>query len=278
VPLRRYDQTKPFISLGVLLLVWLVAPTVLKRVTRVGFYELQAPAEIAASYARELQDYWSLRTRTKNELITAYRDLGELAGRYAFAAEENAELRRELARLEALLSLPAFDNYRLESARVARRDYTAWWQRLTIRKGADHGIKVGAPVVFVGGVVGRVTEVHAGTAVVDLISSPNVRLAASFEDDDRPVSFQGGINQPLSRPMATVEFVPLDLQATAAEPKPLITSGLGGVFPRGLRLGLVTQLEPSTDGLFKTGRVALDPRLNELTEVAVLVPLTEDGS
>lgn len=275
MPLHRYDQTKPFISLGILLLVWLIAPTVLKRVGRVGFYEMQAPAEVAASYARDLQDYWSLRTRSKNELIAAYRDLGELAGKYAFAAEENAELRRELVRLESLLSLPAFDHYRFEAARVARRDYTAWWQRLTIRKGADHGITVGAPVIFVGGVVGRVTEVHAMTAVVDLISSPNVRLAASFEDDTRPVSFQGGINLPLTRPMATVEFVPLDLSATIAEPRPLITSGLGGVFPRGLRLGMVTQLEPSTDGLFKTGRVALDPRLNELTEVAVLVPLPE---
>ena len=121
--------------------------------------------------------------------------------------------------------------------------------------------------------MGRISEVHFNTAVVDLISSSTVRLAASFEGDDRPVSFQGGINPPLSRPQATAEFVPLDLYANPAEPKPLITSGLGGVFPRGLKLGTVTNLQPSPDGLFKTGRVLLDPRLNELTEVSILIPL-----
>ncbi|HEX2100096.1 MAG TPA: rod shape-determining protein MreC, partial [Candidatus Synoicihabitans sp.] len=152
-------------------------------------------------------------------------------------------------------------------------DFSGWWQRLVIRKGRNYGIPVGAPVIFIGGVVGRVSEVHAYTAVVDLISSPQVRLAAAFEGDDRPVSFQGGVNAPFAVPQASVEFVPLDVFASVAAPRPLVTSGLGGVFPRGLKLGDVVQLEPSTDGLFKTGRVSLDPRLNQLTEVTVLVPL-----
>jgi rod shape-determining protein MreC len=182
-------------------------------------------------------------------------------------------LRREIDRLESLLRLPSFANYRSEPARVVSRDLTAWWQRLVIRKGARHGITVGVPVIYSGGVVGRVVEVHTNTSVVNLITSPEVRLAASFEGDDRPVSFQGGINPPLSRPLASVEFVPLDIFADAAEPKNLITSGLGGTFPRGLRLGSVVRLEPSPDGLFKTGRVEINARLNELVEVVVLLPL-----
>lgn len=274
MPDRRFDQTKPFLTLGVLLAVWLILPTVLKRSTRDGLYELQAPVEVSASYLRELQDYWAMRTRSKHDIIDAYNDLGGVVSKYAQSAEENAELRREIARLEALLRLPTFANYRSEPARVVSREMTAWWQRLIIRKGENYNIPVGAPVIFVGGVVGRVTEVHATTAVVDLISSPNVRLAAAFEGDDRPVSFQGGANPPLSRPYAIVEFAPLDIYATAADTKPLVTSGLGGVFPRGLHLGTVVQLDPSPDGLFKTGRVALDPRLSEITAVTVLVPIT----
>ena len=273
MPSRRFDQSKPFLTLGVLLLLWLIAPSVGKRFARIGFYELQAPLDIAASYARDLQDYWSLRTRSRNEIIEAYRDLGGVTATYAHAAQENAALRAEINRLEELLRLPSFANYRSEPARVARRDYNGWWQRIVIRKGQNHDIAEGSPVIFIGGAVGRVSEVHATTSVVDLISSPNVRLAASFEGDDRPVSFQGGINPPLARPQAGVEFVPLDLYAEASAPAILVTSGLGGVFPRGLQLGQVVRLEPSTDGLFKTGRVALDPRLNELTAVTVLVPL-----
>lgn len=257
-----------------LIVAWLVVPTVIKRIARLTFFELQAPLDVAASYVRDLQDYWSMRTRSKNDLIAAYRELGGLTAKYAHAAEENAALRQEIARLEALFQLPSFANYRSETARVVRRDFSGWWQQLIIRKGRNHGITEGSPVIFIGGVVGRVRAVHAYTAVVDLISSPQVRLAATFEGDDRPVSFQGGENAPFTPPQAIVEFVPLDIFASVSDPKPLVTSGLGGVFPRGLRLGDVVQLEPSTDGLFKTGRVVLDPRLNQLTEVTVLVPLS----
>lgn len=274
MPSRHLDQAKPFAALGLLVLAWLILPTAIKRFSRISFYEFQAPLTVAASYARDLQNYWSLRTRSKNDLIDGYRELAGVTAQYSRAADENAALRTEIARLEGLLRLPSFVDHRSEPARVVRRDFSGWWQRLVIRKGRNYQIPVGAPVIFVGGVVGRVTEVHATTAVVELISSPNVRIAAAFEGDDRPVSFQGGLNRPFRDPEAQVEFVPLDLFASATTPQALITSGLGGVFPRGLPLGQVIELEPSTDGLFKTGRVRLDPRLNEITEVTVLVPLT----
>ena len=70
-----------------------------------------------------------------------------------------------------------------------------------------------------------------------------------------------------------VEFVPSDIYALASSPKRLVTSGLGGVFPAGLTIGEIIHLEPSTDGLFKSGEVRLDARLAALTEVAVMVPV-----
>jgi rod shape-determining protein MreC len=70
--------------------------------------------------------------------------------------------------------------------------------------------------------------------------------------------------------------VPLDtFTVPGAPPRKLVTSGLGGEFPPGLVLGEVVKVEPSTDGLFKTGEVRLDPRLDQLTEVTVLVPLPD---
>jgi rod shape-determining protein MreC len=273
VPHQRFDQARPFATLVVVILLWALLPLGLKSFTRASFFELQAPFAAAQSYVQDLQEFWALRTRPKNEIIEAGRDLARLNAAYELRLQESEQLRAELLRLENILKLPPMPAYRSEPARVARRDFSGWWQRLVIRKGRNHGITVGAPVVYVGGIVGRVTEVYAYTAVVDLITSPTFRVAASAEGDTRPISYQGGLNDSFRTPRGTVEFVPLDIFAAPGQPKRLVTSGLGGVFPPGLTIGEIVVLEPSTDGLFKSGEVRLDSRLGALAEVTVLVPL-----
>jgi rod shape-determining protein MreC len=275
VPFKRFDQARPFVTLLIIVLAWMVVPTVIKTFARASFFELTAPVTVAADYARVLKDYWSLRLQSKDELIQAGRDLARFNSSYEFAAQQNIELQAEIMRLEALLRLPSFNDYRYEHARVARRDFSGWWQRIVIRKGKNFGIPLGAPVVFSGGVVGRVTEVHATTSVIELISSPNLRLAGVVEGDSRPVSFQGGVNPTFAPPTGVVEFVPLDILATPNSPKRLVTQGFGGVFPPGLMLGHIVRADLGSDGLFKSGEVKLDERLGSLTEVTVLVPLSQ---
>jgi rod shape-determining protein MreC len=273
---RRFDQSRPFITLGILVLAWLILPVAIKSFVRVSFFELEAPMETAASYTRDLQEYWALRMHSNQDLIEAGRDLARLNAAYEVRIQENTAMESEIERLEALMRLPSYKEYRSEPARVVRRDFSSWWQRLIIRKGRNFGITEGAPVLFTGGVAGRVTEVRAYTAVVELISSPNVRLAGVVEGDTRPMSFQGGVNDSFAPPKGVVEFMPLDIFASPIASKRLVTSGLGGVFPPGLTLGFITKAEPSTDGLFKTGEVQLDSRLSSLTEVTVLVPLNPE--
>ena len=272
MPQQRFDQAKPFLTLALVLAAWLVVPTAVKRFLRAGFFEMQAPVEATASYVRDLQDFWSLKTRSNNELIEAGRDLVHLNAAYEIRLQQDAGLRDEIERLGDLLKLPAPDGYRAEPARIVRRDFSGWWQQIVIRKGCNYGITEGAPVIYVGGVVGRVREVHAYTSVVDLISSPGVRIAACIEGDMRPISYQGGVNPTLAPARGTVEYVPGDIFVTPAAPRRLVTSGLGGVFPANLTIGYITGVEPSTDGLFKTGDVQLEPALSALTEVTVLVP------
>ncbi len=276
MPHPRLDQARPFLTLGIVIVAWLLLPVVVKTFTRASFFELTAPVALTASHARDLQEYWSLRLHSNDELIEAGRDLARLNASYSLSVQQNSELQAQVLRLESLLKLPSHANYRAEPARVARRDFSGWWQRLTIRKGRNFGLTVGAPVVYTGGVVGRVAEVYAYTAVVDLISNPGVRIAGVVEGDDRPMSFQGGDNPSFGQPRGVIEFVPLDIFASATTPKRLVTSGLGGVFPPGLTLGTIVKVEPSPDGLFKNGEVELDPKLSSVTEVTVLVPLNPE--
>lgn len=272
MPFRRFVTAKPFATLGIVVAAWALIPVGVKTFTRASFFELTAPITVALSHARDLRAYWGLRLHSKNELIEAGRDLARLNASYELAVQQNGELRSEISRLETLLRLPAFNEYRYEHARVARRSFSAWWQQIVIRKGKNYGITVGAPVIFAGGVVGRVTAVHETTSVVDLISSPDIRLAGVIEGDSRPISFQGGLNTTFAPPTGTVEFVPLGVKP----PQRLITSGLGGVFPPGLTIGTITKLSLSSDGLFQSGEVQLDDRLGSLLEVTVLVPLNAE--
>ena len=273
MPFKRFDQNRPFLTLALVALAWLLIPTAVKSWGRASFFELTAPVTLAVSRVRDLQDFWALRLRSKTELIEAGRDLARLNSSYELSVQQNLELQAEIARLEGVLRLPSYTEYRYEHARVARRDFSGWWQRIVIRKGRNFGIPVGAPVVFTGGVVGRVTEVHATTAIVELITSQTVKVAGVVEGDTRPLSFQGGVNPTFAPPTGIVEFVPLDIIVGPNSPKRLVTSGFGGVFPPGLTLGTIVRVEPGSDGLFKSGTVRLDERLGSLTEVTVLVPV-----
>lgn len=265
-------QNRPFLILFVLVPIWLLIPPAFKRIGENALYEFQAPIETAASQVHDLASYWSIRSRSRHDLITTGRELSRLASLYRIQAQENQTLREFNARLRDLLDIPAEPGYDYEIARVVRRDINAWWHQITIRKGALHGLEPGQGVVYSGGVVGRVREVYSYTAVVDLITSPSFRMAAHFTGDSRPVRYSGTKSGILRVPDGRVSDVPSDLQATPGTPLTIVSSRLGGVFPDGLRIGTVQALQTDSTGLFQEGAVELSPRLLSLEEVSVLVP------
>ena len=139
-------------------------------------------------------------------------------------------------------------------------------------QGRDYGITEGAAVIFSGGVVGRVVEVNAFTARVDLITSPNFRIAAQFEKDQRPVIYQGVPQSTFADPLGAVRDAPQDLVANSRDPLKLVTTHLGGTFPAGLTIGTVSGWNRQLR-IFQAGEVVLDQRLLNLREVTILIPL-----
>lgn len=269
----RLDKYKPLVALGVFLVAWWVIPSVVKSFVRVSFNEFQAPTWIVTSYLDDLEGFWTRRSHSKIELIEAGRELAREKAYYQYYAQLNDRMANEIARLESILNIPSHREFHYEVARVIRRDLSAWWQQITIRKGRDYGIIEGAAVVFSGGVVGRVVEVGAFTSRIELVTSPNFRMAASFEKDGRPVVYQGTPQSGFGTPIGTVNDAPQDLLAQSKSPLTLVSTKLGGTFPEGLRIGSVAWLEPGSTGIFQAGEVQLDDRLLQLHEVTVLIPL-----
>lgn len=269
----RLDKYFPLIALGAFFVLWWGVPTVVKSFLKVSFTEFQAPSWIVSSYMDDLEGFWVRRSHSKIELIDAGQELARQKAFYRLLDQRNAALESEISRLEATLDIPSRREFRYEVARVIRRDINAWWQQIIIRKGNDYEIPVGAAVIFEGGVVGRVVEVNAFTSRVELVSSPNFRMAASFAGDDRPVVYQGVSQSGFGKPKGSVRDAPQDLVATTNAPLELISTRLGGTFPPGLRIGTVPWLEPGSTGIFQAGEVHLDPALLSLHEVSVLIPL-----
>lgn len=275
---RRSEQFKAIAVTAALLLLWALLPTAIKMTARASFEAFHAPAWEMTSTVKDLQEYWGQYGHSKYELIEAGIDLSRRNAAYQLVKQRSETLHREIRSLERILDLPPLPRHRFEVARVSRRSLNAWWQQITIRKGHDYAIPEGAAVIFGDGVVGRVSEVREHSSLVELVSSRSFRMAANFEGDSRPVTYQGALNTALGPAYGHVRDVPADIQASAAAPLRLVSSPLGGVFPGGLKIGEVGELEPDANGLFQEGKVLLDERLLDLREVAVLIPVDLQNS
>ncbi len=223
----------------------------------------------------DLQEYWALRNHSKKDLIETIRDLARLNASYELSLSENAALKEELQRLEKLLSLPKLPEYQQVLARVIRRDLSSWSHQIIIHKGQKDGIINGAAVIYDKGVVGRIKKTFAHTSIVELASSPTFRVAAKFQGDNRPITYQGISNPAFTDPFGEILNIPTDIEVSKNEPLKLVSSKLGGVFPDGLTIGTVKNLTPGTDGIFNYAKVYLDKNLHAITEVAILLPLNK---
>ena len=268
---------KPFVYLALGLLAWWAVPTGIRGFFREAFYEFKAPVILVQSQLQDLRHYWDTTgLQRKRDLLVAGRDLARANAMLQSELQQKRELAQEARRLEEILALPSRIDFRTVVARVARRDLNTWWQQIIISKGSADGIHDGCPVVINSGVVGRVRKAHLHTSEVELISNSTFRISANLDGDERPVVFSGGINKPFYSPVGNVTYLPSDYRypGPANAPIQVFTSGIGGVFPGGLSIGILDgKFVATPDGLFLESAVKLHTDLSHVEEVAVLIPV-----
>lgn len=266
-------------------MVWWGLPSGWKLITKSAFTEFHAPLWDLSSRIQDLSFYWGHMSDSKKTLIEKARinsrimsDQSLQKDRYRTLEREEQRLRELKARIAGLnnaLNLDSGNAFKPVVSRVSLRTLNGWWQGIRLRKGRDMGFEKGMGVIFKGGVVGRINEVGRRSSEVQLLTHPNFRIAARFEDDDRPVTFQGNGILPGGKAQGLVMDVPQDLHASKEKPLTLTTSSLGANFPEGIPIGKVFELEGGEDGLFKIGQVSLNENLSSILEVTVLTRSTE---
>ncbi len=224
---------------------------------------------------------WTMRTaldgwRGYVALRGAHRQAVELQRRVEVLEMERQQLladRAEAARLRRLLSFAEDSTERrYVGARVIGvRLGTAGLQVLSLDRGSEDGVAKNMPVVVADGVVGRILAVAGHSADVLVLTDRNSSIAVRVERTRTRANVRG-----LGKPDAAKLEYALRTE-DVIEGDALVTSGTDGVFPRGLKVGKVTQLERSAHGLFQEARVIPAVDVTRVEEVLVVTSWERPG-
>lgn len=192
---------------------------------------------------------------------------------------ENEQLKAEVTRLSEyeqqantltdLLSIKNTYNLTTTAASVIAHSTDSWSSTITIDKGSSSGISVGMPVSSSTGIIGQVSEVSLTTSVVRLITDENSGVSAMIQSSRAQGSLSGSADGTLR-----LTLVRTDQQVSVGDM--VITSGLGGVYPRGLPLGTVSNITKTSGALYYEITVEPLSNIHALENVLVITSLTDE--
>jgi rod shape-determining protein MreC len=167
-------------------------------------------------------------------------------------------------RLRALLNFKKSIATPLLPAQLVAFDPSGWFQTILIDKGRNDGVVRDMAVVSAEGLVGRVIGVSNHHAKVLLIIDGNSAVDAYIQR-----SRARGVLVGLGRELCLLKYVQRNEDVQVGDK--VISSGMGGVFPKGLLVGTVQEVVRGSSGLFQ--RVEVEPAVNfsRLEEVMVVI-------
>lgn len=184
---------------------------------------------------------------------------------------ENNELRSENTRLRGLLDFRERSRLSLIAARVLSSDSELPPATVSIDVGLADGVRENMPVMTPEGLLGRIAGRPAWhRSLVLLISNPSLRVAAVVENEDRGMGI-------LRWDGTRLRVENVAQEARVREGDPVVTSGLGGVFPPGIFIGKVLKVRNDPHALFKEMLIAPGARLDRLEEVLVVREVPSPG-
>ncbi|AMP20761.1 hypothetical protein AZF37_05840 [endosymbiont 'TC1' of Trimyema compressum] len=203
---------------------------------------------------------------------------------YKNVKDENDEIKKDLARLETENNI--LQEYKVENetlkktldlqksnkelqivtGEVVGRSIKEWYKTISINKGSNDGIKENMPVITYKGLVGRVTSVTNSTAEVTLITDSKYGAVAALAKEIRypgiVIGEDDGSNQ--------LKMIQIPSDAPIQEGFEIITSGLGDMTYKNLKIGKVKSIENASDGLMKEAIIEPYENLNSLDFVMVI--------
>ena len=204
--------------------------------------------------------------------------------------EQNKLLRQEVELLRAqnlTASETASENQRLRSllgykqtavqfdlvaARVIGRESASWTSVIVINRGTMDGVANNMAVVTELGLVGHVIDAGISSAKVQLLTDPRSSVGTLIQ---RPESRVAGIVKGDIKNPALPHMVNIPKDSDVQVNDVIVTSGFGGVYPKGIIVGKITDIHNEEGGLLKYGVVTTSVDFQKLEDVAVIVKSRE---
>jgi rod shape-determining protein MreC len=276
VPYRR-PQGKYFISfLAGIIIFSLVLMTVNARYSKSNlFFE-----SIVVRFFSPIQNLFASATDSISDVFDHYLFLVEvskendrlLLGLDRLSKKNNELLERNklLERSANLTEFTGEDERPFVIAKVIGYDATQWSKVIFINRGTDHKVEKNLSVVTDAGVVGHVIHASLKSSKVLLITDSRSAVDSLFQETRK-----SGITVGTGEDICEMKFVPISAKVSVGDK--VVSSGLGGVFPKGLMVGTVVDIVKQDHELFQGIRVATSVDLSSVEEVVVLLSGQEEG-
>ncbi|MGH2670813.1 MAG: rod shape-determining protein MreC, partial [bacterium] len=149
------------------------------------------------------------------------------------------------------------------TARVTGKDASGLFQTFTLDRGESDGVKPGMAVVAPDGAVGRIAQASPHAARVLLVSDHNSGIDALVQRSRARGIVEGALNGACS-----MKYIKRGDEIDVGDI--VVTSGLDGIFPKGIPIGKVTQVTRKDVGLFQIAEVRPAVEFAKLEEVWVI--------
>lgn len=221
---------------------------------------------------------------TMKESISFIANFGKVKEENKELREENIVLKDKELKYDALAKendrlrdMLNFKNQREEynyiGCDIIGKSGDNWLDGFVINKGYDDGVQKKMAVVTGNGLVGQVTAVGSNWSIVQSLINENIAVAGmvnSTRENDGVVKGYRDYNDKL---LAKLYYLPLDSKAKKGDM--VLTSGLGGLYPKDIKIGTIIDIEEDKGKLIKNAVIEPSVDFNKLEEMFVVVPLNK---
>jgi rod shape-determining protein MreC len=265
-------KQKNYFALGAVLFVAVLLLSLPTRATdrlKLALGSWFLPLFGLASAAQQLPADLADSTMSRRELLRQIDNLRRENQQLRSQAVQSLAIARENDQLRALFSWQRQSPWQLKLANVVMRDPVNWWRTVQIDLGSRDGIRENLPVITAAGLIGRVSSVSLTRSQIVLIGDPNCRVSATVENAarDMGVIIASG---PIDTSLVNLTYLASSANLKAGQS--VVTSGLGGVFPKGIPIGQIVYSSSVEYGLYTEAQVKLNANLGSLEQVWVLFP------